>query len=248
MSDRFYDGEFYNRQITLNYLETNTDKKVFIHTLLGEYSELAGDECEVKGQNHSFFINSGVVFMISRMSLRFHRIPVQGETLLFTTWFRGAEGKFFFRDCEVRGEDGELLASMEGTWVLLDLVSHEMLGADRYPGNGSTPYPQKLADVPECKKILPMPDMTRLGERPVYYTDLDCNCHMNNAVYSRIAADFLPAQYRQRDIADYVINFNRETRLGQTMEIFGGPTENGYVIIGYCDGVRHFASEFTFKN
>lgn len=246
MADRFYDGKFYNRRVTLNYLETNTETKAFIHTLLGEYSELAGDECETKGQTHKYFIDNGVVFMITRMSLRFHRVPMQGETLIYTTWFRGAQGKYFFRDCEVKGEDGELLASMEGTWVLIDLMTHELLGEERYPGVGSTPYPDKTIDAPECKKILPLPEMTRLGERPVYYTDLDCNCHINNAVYSRIAMDFLPGQYRQRDILDYVVNFNKETRLGQTLDMMGAPTQNGYVIIGYCDGVRHFASEFTF--
>ena len=90
--------------------------------------------------------------------------------------------------------------------------------------------------------------MERLGTRPVYYTDLDLNSHINNAVYTRIAVDFLPEEYRQRQICDYVINFKRETLLGEVLELKGGATEHGYVIMGFVGDALNFASEFTYDD
>jgi len=102
------------------------------------------------------------------------------------------------------------------------------------------------ADSPECKKIVSDSELPVIGHRPVFYTDLDCNYHINNSVYSRIATDFLPSEYQSLEVKDYVINFSKETSIDDTLEIRGGKTAVGYIIQGFCDGIQHFASEFTF--
>ncbi|MGI5985535.1 MAG: hypothetical protein GXY01_06175 [Clostridiales bacterium] len=247
MSDRWFDGTYYKREITVNYMDCNTDKKVFLHYMLGIFSEIAGDECQAKGQTHDFFVNHGKIFLLTRMSIRFHKTPKWDDTVIFTTWFRTTEGKFFLRDCEMRAPDGELFASASSTWALIDPVEHKVLDPDEYPGSRSCGFKQK-ADSPECKKIISESPLPVIGYRPVYYTDLDCNHHVNNSVYSKIATDFLPPEYRSRDLFDFVINFNKETKLGETLEIRGAETEDGYIIQGSCDGNQHFACEFTFKN
>ena len=155
---------------------------------------------------------------------------------------------FYLRDCDVRTEDDELLVSMTGTWVLLDTKTRRMLGPENYPGVKSKPFPEKIADAPECVKIIPAENMESLGIRPVFYTDLDLNSHINNAVYTRIAVDFLPEAQRTRKLRDYEINFKRETKLGEVLDIRGGETEHGYVIQGFVGEELHFSSRFTFDD
>ena len=247
MSDRWFDGTFFKREITMNHMHCNTENKVFLHYILGMFSEIAGDECESKGQNREFFADNGMIFLVTRMSVRFHKTPNYSDTLVLTTWFRATEGKFFFREFEVKYPDGELAASASCTWALVDPVGQKALDPSEYPGSSSRGIDKKT-DSPECKKIVPDMSLTILGYRPVYYTDLDCNGHVNNAVYSKIATDFLPAIYQSREVFDFVINFSKETKLGATLEIRGGETKEGYIIQGLYEGAQHFACEFTFSN
>ena len=246
MSDRWFDGTYYKRELTVNYLDCNTERKVFPHYILGIFSEIAGDESQAKGRTHEALVSSGRVYLITRMSLRLHRTPCVNETLIFRTWFRKAEGKFFFRDGDVHSPEGELIASVSGTWVYIDLIEHKVLDSSEHPASSVRCF-DETADAPECKKIVPQEELTVIGQRPVYYTDLDCNCHVNNSAYSRIALDFLPEEFRNREIEDLVVNFNKETKLEDTLEIRGVPTENGYVIQGFCEGILHFGCEFVFR-
>ena len=246
MADRWFDGTYYKREITLNYMDCNTEKKVFLHYILGIFSEAAGDETQAKGHTHEFYINQSRVFLITRMSIRFHRTPKCNETLIFTTWFRTTEGKFFLRDCDVRSPDGELIASASGTWALIDPIEHKVLDVKAHPDE-RLGFSAFKADSPECKKIIPEEALPVIGHRQVYYTDLDCNNHINNAAYSRIATDFLPPEYQSREVTDFVINFNKETRLDEMLELRGGTVEGGYIIQGYCDDILHFACEFVFR-
>jgi len=247
MADRWFDGTFYKREVTMNHMNCNAENKVFLHYILGMFSEIAGDECESKGQDREFFINYGMIFLITRMSIRFHKTPKYSETIILTTWYRAAEGKFFFREFEVRYPDGELVASATCTWALVDPVGQRALDASEYPGSTSCGI-NKKTDSPECKKIITDSLLQILGFRPIYYTDLDCNHHVNNSVYSKIATDFLPEAYQNREVSDYVINFNKETKLGETLEIRGGESPLGYIVQGYCNGYQHFACEFTFRS
>ena len=248
MRDRWFDGTFHKREITINYMDSNTEKKVFIHKLMGIFSEIAGDECFTKGQTYEFFFEHGTVFLVTRMSIRLHQIPVSNDTVIITTWFRNTEGKFFSRDFDIRTEDGQLMASASGTWVLVDPFEHKTLELDAYPGVRSESFPDKAADSPDCKKIVSDSPLPVIGYRPVYYSDLDCNDHVNNSIYTKIAVDFLPPRYQRLDVFDYIVNFTRETNLGDTLEIRGGETENGYIIQGFCNNVQHFASEFVFRS
>jgi len=249
MPDRWFDGTYYKREITLNYFECNTEKRVFVHSILGLFSEIAGDESQAKGRTHEFLANYGRVFLITRMSIRFHRTPLVNETLIYRTWFRKVEGKFYYRDCDVRSLEGELIASISGTWVLIDLAERKVLTTGELP-TADVHAVDEAADSPECKKVVPSQPLPVIGIRPVYYTDLDCNYHLNNAAYTKIAVDFLPAEYQSREVRDYVVNFNKETRLGDTLEIRGAKTEggSGYIIQGYCENVLHFGCEFLFAN
>jgi len=245
MADRWFDGTYYKREITLNYMDCNTERKVFLHYMLGIFSEIAGDESQAKGRTHEVLINQGRVFLITRMSIRFHRTPCVNETLIFRTWFRGTEGRFFLRDCEVTSPEGELIASVSGTWVLIDLKEHRVLDTGEHPPANVKCF-REAADSPECKKVVTEQTLPLLGTRPVYYTDLDCNYHLNNSAYSRIATDFLPHDYQSREIRDFVINFNKETKLEDTLEIRGGGGRDCFIIQGVVGDVQHFACEFTF--
>lgn len=245
MADRWFDGTYFKREETFNHMHCDRNDRVFLHYILGLFSEIAGDESDSKGQNRAFFMDRGMLFFITRMSVRFHKAPCYNETAIFTTWYRAVEGRFFVREFEIRSTEAEPVASGRCTWALVDLLTFKTLDPSAYPGSTSNGI-SRVTDSPDCKKIVPEFPLEVLGTRPVYCTDLDCNNHVNNSVYTKTAVDFLPQEYQDMPVRDYVINFSRETKLGDRLEIRGGKTDNGYIIQGLCDGTQQFASEFVF--
>ncbi|MEG0940367.1 MAG: thioesterase [Oscillospiraceae bacterium] len=245
MINKWYDGVHYSRPATIQYGDCNPKNLAHLHMMMGLFSENAGDECELLGHGYDYLLAHGQVFLVSRMSARFHRTPACGEKIISTTWLRSIEGTRYNRDYEARLESGELLVSASSSWVLYDPIAHKVLRPEALAYETPTLDPRK-ADCPECMKIKLPDDFPVIGQRPIYFSDLDCNSHVNNAIYSKIAVDFLPIEYRERNIVDFIINFNKETKLGETLEICGAPTEKGFAMKGLSEGTPHFTCEFSY--
>lgn len=91
-------------------------------------------------------------------------------------------------------------------------------------------------------------DAFPLGQRPIRYSDLDGNRHVNNAVYGDILCDFLPGDWqRSHFLRSAVLLYEHEARLGDTLQITGcqiGP--DSWYLAGYRSGQRCFAAQAAF--
>ncbi|MEG1242560.1 MAG: thioesterase [Oscillospiraceae bacterium] len=243
--ETWYDGVHFSRSETIKYSDCNPLNLAHLHMIMGLFSENAGDESQSQNHGYEYLVAHKQIFLVSRMSVRFNRAPGFGENIISSTWLRSVEGTRFNRDYEARSEDGELLASGTSSWVLYDPYECKVLRPEAlsYPAPKLDP---RAADCLPCKKIKLPENLPVLGQRPIYYSDLDCNHHVNNAVYSKIAVDYLPEEYRDRGIVDFTINFNRETRLGEVLEMRGTATETGFAIQGLSNGEAHFNCEFNY--
>ena len=137
-----------------------------------------------------------------------------------------------------------MLVSGSSQWVLVDIISREILRPSSLAEGRRRTDPRK-SDCPECEKLKKAEALPVLGQRPVYYSDLDGNGHINNAVYGKIAVDFLPEALRQKGIKDFSINFFVETKQGETLEISGEKTGTGYLLQGLASSSLRFGCEFV---
>lgn len=208
-------------------------------------SEISGEDYEGRGLGHSFLWERGQAFLLSRLALEFRKMPVYAQNIVASTWECGTKGPFFNRDYEIKCESGELLLAGTSQWLLVDPVSREILRPASFAGGLLSGDPRR-ADCHPCKK-LKMPDgLNAVGQKPIYYSDLDSNGHVNNAVYGKIAVDFLPEGYRSRSLKGLDVNFTMETKLGEVLKLYGCETEAGFIVQGFVDGALHFGSEFSF--
>ena len=94
--------------------------------------------------------------------------------------------------------------------------------------------------------------MPREGVEPaglhcVAYSDVDIIGHTNNAKYVVWAMDCLPFDYlAAHRVSDIRINFNKETRPGDTVALFRAPVEGGWVVEGRVEDRSSFCAEFIF--
>lgn len=245
MADEWYEGTSFFRRFSFRFGDCDNCKRASLYTILKLLSEIAGDDYEGRGLGHKRLQEQGQVFLISRMSLAFDRIPEYADNIIAETWERTVSGPYFYRDYEVFGDSGEKFISGSSQWLLADPASRGILRPNCLP-TGQRQSSLRKSDCPECKKIKKPDNLPVLGHRPIYYSDLDGNGHVNNAVYGKIAVDYLPDVLRQKVIKTFTVNYNFETKPEETLEIRGTETENGYLIQGVCCDKLHFCCEFGY--
>ncbi len=245
MSEVWFEGKRFGRRVTFRFGDCNANKRASLYTLLKIFSEMAGEDYEHREMGYELLQEKGQAFVVSRQSIAIKKLPVHTQTVHCTTWERCTKGPFFYREYEIHTPEGELLASSESMWLLVEPATREILRPAQLFGGLPEMDPGK-SDCPDCKKLKRMDTSEALGERTIRYSDLDANGHVNNAVYTRIAADYLPQEYRERELSGFQINFCMETRLGETLEICGAPTDAGYFIQGVTGDTLHFACEYSY--
>jgi acyl-ACP thioesterase len=78
------------------------------------------------------------------------------------------------------------------------------------------------------------------GEHRVAFSDIDLIGHTNNVRYVVWAMDCLPYEEACKSVKDLYINFNKETKEGETVQLFRLQTPDGWYVEGRVDGKACF--------
>lgn len=246
MAEDKREGAFFVRETAFGFADCNAQKRASLYAVMKLLSEMAGDDYDGRGLGHSAMRQKGYAMLLARLSISFERRPIYAERITARTWERGTTGPYFFRDFELFDSASNAVASAASTWFIADVETREIVRPDKLSMAHRKNDPRKSACA-DCGRIKPSGQLRFLGERPVYYSDIDGNDHINNAIYGRIAEDFLPQAYRGREIRRFSINFNMETKPDETLEISGSETSEGFLLFGQARDVRRFGCEFEFQ-
>ena len=244
MSEEWYEDAYFNRKFVFRFGDCDKSKNASLYAVMKLLSELAGEDYERRELGYEYLLEHGQAMLLSRLRLKIERLPVHTEKIVATTWERLVKGPYFYRDYEIKSESGEVLVSGSSQWALVDITSRAVLRPSMLVEGKRLENPRKSA-CQDCEKLKKYEGLSPLGSRPVYYTDLDGNGHVNNAVYGKIAVDFLPEEIRQMAIKDFSINFFMETKQDETLEISGKEIDNGYIVQGISNDTLRFGCEFA---
>lgn len=180
-------------------------------------------------------LQRGIVWMLSRIGFRLKRPIRYGETINVSTWHRGPEGAAMTREFWITGADGTV-GHAASLWLLYDRDKGRLLRP------GEVAIPGLETDPPEAvpfmlDKIKAPERMESLPTYRVSYTDIDLNEHLNNARYVDLCCNAVLDDGRRAYVQDFLITYRREVRLGQTVEMFRAPQQDGKIYIcGVLDG------------
>lgn len=245
MRDIWHEGAEINRYDVFRFGDCDRRKRAGLYAVMKLLSELAGEDYERRGLGHDRLAERGWAFLLSRVRLRFFRWPVHAEKVLVRSWEKGVKGPYFCRDYELLSKDGALLIAGSSQWFLADIASRDIVRPALLEQDEEH-RSSRQSDCPEPLRLKKLTDLPVLGQRPIYYSDLDANCHVNNAVYSRIATDFLPETLRERELKDYSISFFSETGAGQTLTLSGREEGSDFLLQGDAEGTTRFGCRFGF--
>lgn len=222
------------------------DRKMTISELFRFTSDGAGEDFSLRKMSWEFLADKGLAIILSRASYKILKMPEADQIIHLRTWESAAQGPLCTRNYEITDkETKEVLVKGQTLWTILDFKNRKLMPAKAYPYR---PAPEVVTDFEgyKCGKISLPEDMQTLGTKTILYSDLDANGHSNNSKYINFVLDLLPAEYQTKIPTDVRLNFSKETKLGDVLEIKAAIKDNMITAQGLVDGISSFEAELYY--
>lgn len=213
--------------------------------------EAANSHAAILGFGYDDLIQSKTAWILSRVNIHFIKAPLWRDEVTLTTWHKGLERLFFIRDFIMTDKDGVECVKATSSWLVLNLETRRLVRDPELMDEGTT-CSENALEASAGKVQMPKdvePEMVM--EHTVAYSDVDLLGHTNNAMYMHWAMDALDYDLASSaPLRELTINFNKETKAGETLRIFRAQVEKEdglhIYVEGKVDGVSSFCVEFIF--
>lgn len=180
-----------------------------------------------QGPSYNALMESGYSFVLSRIGMSLYAPLYAEDRIRVESWAVASRGMTYNRCYRiVRGEN--IVAEATAALALIDIQNRKPHRVGEIPTNYSEDVPLEL-DLPVRFRIPPEAEMKLVGERTVFYADVDRNGHMNNTRYLDMFCSYLPDMHHQRVISA-LISYAAEAPLGETEKIYCGLYDGTYYL------------------
>ncbi len=230
---QWFDGDgAFNAKKRVFFSQCNPNRNLSFYDLLKFSSDLAVEDYARRGMDRDTLTENGYAVLVSRVSYRIHRMPVENEDFLFRTWEEKSEPLQLVRAYEFTTPDGEKLISGISSWILANPVGHRIIPTKKF----TMRPPVTLETEHDCLSYGKIhaeeaQDLQKIDSRVIRFSDLDCNGHTNNAKYGAFIFDALPAEYREKKFTDFRLNYALEAKFGQTLDLYASFAEKGKIVM-----------------
>jgi medium-chain acyl-[acyl-carrier-protein] hydrolase len=232
-------------RIPAYYVSFNGQPKFY--TLAGMLLESAAAHADMYGFGYRDMLRDKVYWVLSRFHVIMHSYPRMNDPVVIETWHKGPNRIFFARDYRMLSENGRLLASATTAWLVLDVNT----GRPRKVHSDNSLFrfvvsdlhaienlPDKLPSISEPDRQLPV---------TARYSDLDINRHVNAVKYIEWIQDCYDEKlYESKNIREFQINYQLETRFGEQLEI-RIKTRTANDPFDYFEGIRIADQNLAFQ-
>ncbi|MDR2793316.1 MAG: acyl-ACP thioesterase [Treponema sp.] len=219
------------QEIFVGFGDVDISDRLTLARTFDYFQEVAINHAETLGVGRAALAKSGQVWILSRSSVLMEKRPAFHEKIIIRSWPRSWEKLFAKRDYDIQDMAGNVLVRGRSGWLIVDIETHRPL------------RPQFIVDtLPENKGLDALNEIVSLntrehlalaGERIPCYSDIDYNGHVNNARYVQWIQDITePDVFVKADSMRLDINYLRETRLDETVELWKAPIEQGFAYEG----------------
>ena len=189
--------------------------------------EVAGKHFDVISMDYDTLASKGMIWVIIRQRVQITRLPRRGETIRVETWPMPTTRAAYPRSVVAYDEAGNECFRSISIWVLMDINTRHMI----LPGNSGISVVGTLRGMElAAPSALPAKILSSHRSRPVCFTDLDRNGHMNNTRYMDWIDDLMPSGFhRQKELKEFTVCYMSETREGQVLDMHWDFLEEGTV-------------------
>lgn len=179
--------------------------------------DVAGSHCTELAVDHETLAGKRLFWAVIRHRVQVTRYPKTGERIAVQTWPMPTTRSAYPRSTVAYDETGGELFRAISLWVLMDLDTRAMI----LPGKSGVEVSGVLLGselaAPGSMALMPAPNGVT---RPVRFTDLDRNGHMNNCRYLQWVNDLLPSAFHEKNQAKkFTVCYLSEAREGQLLRL-----------------------------
>ena len=120
----------YFRQEELCFADCDRYQRARVSGLLNKAAAYAGYDYNARGLTHDVLFEMGEVFLLSRLAMRIHRIPMAGDVLDIATYENGVKGAHMQRVYEMKDQTGEVRVSVKSDWILVNPATRKIMQAE----------------------------------------------------------------------------------------------------------------------
>lgn len=191
------------------------------------------------------------VWVVARMHTVFLRPVMFNEEVKMYTWHKGIHGVNFLRDYQMCGADGQPAVNSTSSWIVMDMSTRSLARSEAVQQLLSRePQSEDSAiETPAPKVVLPKNgEISLIGTHRVAWSDVDFNKHANNVKYTVWAMDALPEDLVYNHfLKEHFINFNKEVRPGETVELYHAEVDGAHIIEGRVGDHQAFITKLIFS-
>ena len=241
------EGYKFRSDICLPCYQTDRNGLLRVTGFMDLAQEIAYWAAEELGFGYTSLHVHHTAWVLSRMHLHFDSPAKWRDSVKLYTWHKGADGLFYLRDFDLQDPDGNHLVRGTSSWVVMNEETRRLVRPEDL--SSLLKHDIKVDDaIPEpAPKVVFPADAEPAGGHIVSYSDIDIIGHTNNVRYMVWAMDHIPAEEALKPVRDVWINFNKETTLGDRIEIFRSRQGESWYVEGRKeDGKSCFVVKIDF--
>lgn len=200
-------------QITSTYV--GPERLLTVPGLFRIFQDAAIEDAEKIGYNASKTMEKGLLWVFSRVYVRFGAMPKYLSHAKFTTVPGGKKAFLFTRFGKLENEEGKVCAEFSSIWALIHddtrklEMRPELDSVDQTDGS----------EIPLPGKVTPKPCSLKMRKK-IEYSDIDLNGHMNNVRYIELLMNLHPVEfYDKNQFKELLIQYETEIKAGETVEV-----------------------------
>lgn len=247
MNGRLTEDKKYIAETIIPCYQVDIDKKMKPTAFMDLAQEMAYLAADSLNFGYEGLIGKNLAWILSRMHMSFEEMPAWEDHVELSTWSKGPLGPFYLRDFLLKDCEGNIRIRCTSSWVVMNLADRRMCRPSDI--NDYVPESSFCSDIaiesPAERISIPKtltPEVT--DTHRVSYSDVDLVGHTNNVRYVAWSLDCIGLDnLRGKRINDIWINFNNETKAGDTV-ILERVYDNG---IWWVEGKIEGKSAFCCK-
>lgn len=215
----------YRKEFQIRPTETDRYGRLKPSAMLLYIQQIAGEHSDSFSLTYDSLAQKGIFWAVIRHKIEITRLPVENETITLETWPMPTTRVAYPRSTVAYDAQGNVLFRSICLWILMDLKDRSML----VPKKSGVEVDGFLRgdELPSPKSLLPH-DLQHSITRPVVFSDLDRNGHMNNARYLDWVQDLLPSDHhREHPVKELTMCYINEALENQPLDLTWDFDEDG---------------------
>lgn len=193
-------------------------RRASVAAIIGYMLDVAGEDADRKGFGISALDSGHTTWVLSRLAVDIEAQPKQYEEIAIDTWVNEFNRLSSTRNFRIhRGE--ECVAKGVSQWCMLNMETRQVVDMSLLKETYMQAMVEEPSPISAPARLRPI---TPVGSasRPVVYSDIDFNRHVNTLRYIDLIFDNVPLELIEKNEGLRIdINFIAEALYGETLTI-----------------------------